>query len=78
MYTYYFVCIYIHILYIHAYTHNIEIIQGLIFINSIQPVIASHFQALKKWIEENPALSFLKPGILTGRGKTNQATGIYE
>ncbi|XP_051043489.1 antiviral innate immune response receptor RIG-I isoform X2 [Phodopus roborovskii] len=32
--------------------------------------------ALKKWIEENPALSFLKPGILTGRGKTNQATGM--
>ncbi|XP_021077791.1 probable ATP-dependent RNA helicase DDX58 [Mus pahari] len=31
--------------------------------------------ALKKWIEENPALSFLKPGILTGRGRTNQATG---
>ncbi|XP_051013697.1 antiviral innate immune response receptor RIG-I [Acomys russatus] len=32
--------------------------------------------ALKKWIEENPALSFLKPGILTGRGKTNQGTGM--
>lgn len=32
--------------------------------------------ALKKWIEENPALSFLKPGILTGRGRTNQATGM--
>ncbi|CAO2580414.1 Antiviral innate immune response receptor RIG-I [Lemmus lemmus] len=32
--------------------------------------------ALKKWIEENPALGFLKPGILTGRGKTNQATGM--
>ncbi|XP_017658194.1 probable ATP-dependent RNA helicase DDX58 isoform X2 [Nannospalax galili] len=32
--------------------------------------------ALKKWIEENSALSFLKPGILTGRGKTNQATGM--
>ncbi|KAK7810633.1 hypothetical protein U0070_022969 [Myodes glareolus] len=32
--------------------------------------------ALKKWIEENPALSFLQPGILTGRGKTNQATGM--
>ncbi|KAF0881553.1 antiviral innate immune response receptor RIG-I isoform X1 [Crocuta crocuta] len=28
--------------------------------------------ALKKWIEENSELSFLKPGILTGRGKTNQ------
>ncbi|XP_040593514.1 antiviral innate immune response receptor RIG-I isoform X1 [Mesocricetus auratus] len=32
--------------------------------------------ALKKWIEENPALGFLKPGILTGRGKTNQTTGM--
>nr|BAC33670.1 unnamed protein product [Mus musculus] len=32
--------------------------------------------ALKKWIEENPALSFLKPGILTGRGRTNRATGM--
>ncbi|XP_073907726.1 antiviral innate immune response receptor RIG-I isoform X3 [Castor canadensis] len=32
--------------------------------------------ALKKWIEENSALSFLKPGILTGRGKTSQATGM--
>ncbi|XP_076419583.1 antiviral innate immune response receptor RIG-I isoform X2 [Peromyscus maniculatus bairdii] len=32
--------------------------------------------ALKKWIEENPGLGFLKPGILTGRGKTNQATGM--
>lgn len=32
--------------------------------------------ALKKWIEENPALSFLKPGILTGRGRTSQATGM--
>uniref|UniRef100_G1LAV6 Antiviral innate immune response receptor RIG-I n=1 Tax=Ailuropoda melanoleuca TaxID=9646 RepID=G1LAV6_AILME len=31
--------------------------------------------ALKKWIEENSELSFLKPGILTGRGKTNQNTG---
>ncbi|XP_008059372.1 probable ATP-dependent RNA helicase DDX58 [Carlito syrichta] len=28
--------------------------------------------ALKKWIEENSNLSFLKPGILTGHGKTNQ------
>lgn len=71
-------CIYTYILCIHVYTHNIELIQGLIFTSSIQLVIASHFQALKKWIEENPALSFLKPGILTGRGKTNQATGIYE
>ncbi|XP_048216839.1 antiviral innate immune response receptor RIG-I isoform X2 [Perognathus longimembris pacificus] len=26
--------------------------------------------ALKNWIEENSALSFLKPGILTGRGRT--------
>ncbi|XP_014928955.1 antiviral innate immune response receptor RIG-I isoform X1 [Acinonyx jubatus] len=32
--------------------------------------------ALKKWIEENSELSFLKPGILTGRGKTNQNTGM--
>ncbi|XP_019479625.1 PREDICTED: probable ATP-dependent RNA helicase DDX58 [Hipposideros armiger] len=32
--------------------------------------------ALKKWIEENPKLSFLKPGILTGRGKTNQTIGM--
>ncbi|NP_001372838.1 antiviral innate immune response receptor RIG-I isoform 3 [Homo sapiens] len=31
--------------------------------------------ALKNWIEGNPKLSFLKPGILTGRGKTNQNTG---
>ncbi|XP_036033413.1 antiviral innate immune response receptor RIG-I isoform X2 [Onychomys torridus] len=31
--------------------------------------------ALKKWIEENSGFSFLKPGVLTGRGKTNQATG---
>uniref|UniRef100_A0A9L0RVW1 RNA sensor RIG-I n=1 Tax=Equus caballus TaxID=9796 RepID=A0A9L0RVW1_HORSE len=33
-------------------------------------------QALKKWIEENPKLSFLKPGILTGRGKTTNNTGM--
>ncbi|XP_049752774.1 antiviral innate immune response receptor RIG-I [Elephas maximus indicus] len=32
--------------------------------------------ALKKWIEENPKLSFLKPGILTGRGRTNQKIGM--
>nr|AJO25032.1 DEAD box polypeptide 58 [Rhinolophus sinicus] len=32
--------------------------------------------ALKKWIEENSKLSFLKPGILTGRGKTNQNIGM--
>ncbi|KAM8941351.1 antiviral innate immune response receptor RIG-I [Lycaon pictus] len=32
--------------------------------------------ALKKWIEENSELSFLKPGILTGRGKTNHNTGM--
>lgn len=38
---------------------------------------AFHFQALKKWIEEHSTLSFLKPGILTGRGKTNQNIGIY-
>lgn len=50
--------------------------QGLMLTSSVQLVIASHFKALKKWIEENPGLGFLKPGILTGRGKTNQATGI--
>uniref|UniRef100_A0AAA9SEW4 RNA sensor RIG-I n=1 Tax=Bos taurus TaxID=9913 RepID=A0AAA9SEW4_BOVIN len=33
-------------------------------------------QALKNWIEENPKLSFLKPGILTGRGRTNQTMGM--
>ncbi|XP_071072908.1 antiviral innate immune response receptor RIG-I isoform X2 [Dasypus novemcinctus] len=32
--------------------------------------------ALKKWIQQNSNLSFLKPGILTGRGKTNQNTGM--
>nr|XP_023421253.1 probable ATP-dependent RNA helicase DDX58 [Cavia porcellus] len=32
--------------------------------------------ALKKWIEENSALNFLKPGILTGRGKTSNKTGM--
>ncbi|XP_077004089.1 antiviral innate immune response receptor RIG-I isoform X2 [Tamandua tetradactyla] len=32
--------------------------------------------ALKKWIEENSKLSFLKPGILTGRGRTSQETGM--
>lgn len=32
--------------------------------------------ALKNWIEENPKLSFLKPGILTGRGRTNQTMGM--
>ncbi|EHH57326.1 Putative ATP-dependent RNA helicase DDX58 [Macaca fascicularis] len=32
--------------------------------------------ALKNWIEGNPKLHFLKPGILTGRGKTNQNTGM--
>ncbi|XP_045877642.1 antiviral innate immune response receptor RIG-I isoform X1 [Meles meles] len=32
--------------------------------------------ALKKWIEENSELSFLNPGILIGRGKTNQNTGM--
>ncbi|XP_036186505.1 antiviral innate immune response receptor RIG-I isoform X1 [Myotis myotis] len=32
--------------------------------------------ALKKWIEENSKLSFLKPDILTGRGKTNQNIGM--
>ncbi|XP_078226639.1 antiviral innate immune response receptor RIG-I isoform X2 [Callithrix jacchus] len=31
--------------------------------------------ALKNWIEGNSKLSFLKPGILTGRSKTNQNTG---
>ncbi|XP_008586141.1 PREDICTED: probable ATP-dependent RNA helicase DDX58 [Galeopterus variegatus] len=32
--------------------------------------------ALKKWIEENSKLSFLKPGTLTGRGKTDQNIGM--
>ncbi|KAG3287363.1 DExD/H-box helicase 58 [Ictidomys tridecemlineatus] len=32
--------------------------------------------ALKKWIKENAALNFLKPGVLTGRGRTNQNTGM--
>ncbi|KAL0606218.1 Antiviral innate immune response receptor RIG-I, partial [Plecturocebus cupreus] len=32
--------------------------------------------ALKNWIEGNSKLSFLKPGILTGRSKTNQNTGM--
>ncbi|EHB15966.1 Putative ATP-dependent RNA helicase DDX58 [Heterocephalus glaber] len=32
--------------------------------------------ALKKWIEENSALNFLKPGILTGRGRTSNKTGM--
>ncbi|XP_043746530.1 antiviral innate immune response receptor RIG-I isoform X1 [Cervus elaphus] len=32
--------------------------------------------ALKNWIEEHPRLSFLKPGILTGRGRTNQTMGM--
>lgn len=32
--------------------------------------------ALKKWIEENSELSFLKPEILTGRGKTNKDRGM--
>ncbi|XP_020831891.1 antiviral innate immune response receptor RIG-I isoform X2 [Phascolarctos cinereus] len=32
--------------------------------------------ALKKWMEENPKLSYLKPVVLTGRGKRNQNTGM--
>ncbi|XP_040819748.1 antiviral innate immune response receptor RIG-I isoform X2 [Ochotona curzoniae] len=32
--------------------------------------------ALKKWIEENSQLGFLKPAILTGHGKTSQDTGM--
>uniref|UniRef100_A0A8C5UZ85 RNA helicase n=2 Tax=Microcebus murinus TaxID=30608 RepID=A0A8C5UZ85_MICMU len=32
--------------------------------------------ALKKWIEGNSKLSFLKPGILTGRCRTNQDIGM--
>ncbi|XP_037652823.1 antiviral innate immune response receptor RIG-I isoform X2 [Choloepus didactylus] len=32
--------------------------------------------ALKKWIEENCKLSSLKPGILTGHGKTSQKIGM--
>lgn len=43
--------------------------------SSVQQIIVFDFQALKKWIEENSELSFLKPGILTGRGKTNHNTG---
>ncbi|XP_038625348.1 antiviral innate immune response receptor RIG-I [Tachyglossus aculeatus] len=32
--------------------------------------------ALKKWIEENPKLDYLKSDVLMGRGKRNQATGM--
>ncbi|XP_036594051.1 antiviral innate immune response receptor RIG-I isoform X1 [Trichosurus vulpecula] len=32
--------------------------------------------ALKKWMEENPKLSSLKPVVLTGRGKRNQNKGM--
>lgn len=34
------------------------------------------FQALKKWIEANPLLSYIKPGVLTGRGRRDQKTGM--
>ncbi|XP_065263043.1 antiviral innate immune response receptor RIG-I [Emys orbicularis] len=32
--------------------------------------------ALKKWIDENPTLSYLKPDALMGRNKRNQQTGM--
>nr|XP_006123152.1 probable ATP-dependent RNA helicase DDX58 isoform X1 [Pelodiscus sinensis] len=32
--------------------------------------------ALKKWIDENPALSYLKPDTLMGRSKRNEQTGM--
>lgn len=32
--------------------------------------------ALKKWIEGNSQLSFLRPGVLTGRSKTSQDLGM--
>ncbi|XP_074850793.1 antiviral innate immune response receptor RIG-I isoform X2 [Carettochelys insculpta] len=32
--------------------------------------------ALKKWIDENPALSYLKPETLMGRSKRNEHTGM--
>ncbi|XP_039399366.1 antiviral innate immune response receptor RIG-I isoform X2 [Mauremys reevesii] len=32
--------------------------------------------ALKKWIDENPTLSYLKPDALMGRSKRNQQTGM--
>ncbi|CAM2114646.1 unnamed protein product [Caretta caretta] len=32
--------------------------------------------ALKKWIYENPTLSYLKPDMLMGRSKRNQQTGM--
>uniref|UniRef100_A0A6I8P6F3 RNA helicase n=1 Tax=Ornithorhynchus anatinus TaxID=9258 RepID=A0A6I8P6F3_ORNAN len=32
--------------------------------------------ALKRWIEENPKLDYLKSDVLMGRGKRNQATGM--
>ncbi|XP_029860385.1 antiviral innate immune response receptor RIG-I isoform X1 [Aquila chrysaetos chrysaetos] len=32
--------------------------------------------ALKKWIEANPLLSHIKPGVLMGRGRRDQKTGM--
>uniref|UniRef100_A0A8C0BL05 RNA helicase n=1 Tax=Buteo japonicus TaxID=224669 RepID=A0A8C0BL05_9AVES len=32
--------------------------------------------ALKKWIEANPLLSYIKPGVLMGRGRRDQKTGM--
>ncbi|XP_043342340.1 antiviral innate immune response receptor RIG-I-like [Cervus canadensis] len=34
--------------------------------------------ALKNWIEEHPRLRFLKPGVLTGRGRTSQTMGAWD
>lgn len=33
-------------------------------------------EALKNWVEENPSLAHLKPGVLIGRGKRSQQTGM--
>nr|XP_015201265.1 PREDICTED: probable ATP-dependent RNA helicase DDX58 isoform X1 [Lepisosteus oculatus] len=33
-------------------------------------------EALKNWIDENDTLKFLKPGVLIGRGKRSQQTGM--
>uniref|UniRef100_A0A8D0IB47 RNA helicase n=1 Tax=Sus scrofa TaxID=9823 RepID=A0A8D0IB47_PIG len=44
--------------------------------DEIEQDLTQRFEALKKWIKENPKLSFLKPSILTGRGKTNQNIGM--
>lgn len=34
------------------------------------------FQALKKCMEENPILNYIKPGVLMGRGRRDQTTGM--